>query len=130
MRGAEEEEAPRGRTIERWDLLELVRTRSLPRFGFLQFLAFLLKVLELDETDCAVLERVLHGIILSDEAMCRGSGFLCLVDELLLLTLVFFTSLIPLLDEGVLTTPLGDDIRHGDKKWLVGWSYAQKQRLN
>jgi hypothetical protein len=65
-----------------------------------------LKVFESDETNCAVLERVLHGIILSDEAVHRGTSLFSLVDELLLLTLVFFAGLIPLLDEGIFTTPL------------------------
>ena len=39
-----------------------------------------------------------------DEAVRRGTS---LLDELLFLALVFFTNSIPLLDEGVLTTPLG-----------------------
>jgi hypothetical protein len=104
MRGAEKGIFSLGReTIEQQNLLELIRTRSLPRFGFLQFLAFELKVFDLDVTDRAVLKRVLRIIILSDEAMCRGTSFLGLVDELLFLTLVF---LILLLEEGVLTTPL------------------------
>jgi len=116
MRGAEKEVFPSGReTKEQQDLLEHICTRSLPRFGFLQFLAFQLKVFELDETDCAILKRVLHRIILSDEAVRRRTSFLSLVDELLFLTLVFFTSLIPLLDEGVPTTPLGYDIGHCDE---------------
>jgi hypothetical protein len=66
-----------------------------------------LEFLELDETNSAVLERVLHRIILSDEALYRRASLLGLVDELLLLTLVFFTGLISLLDEGVFATPLG-----------------------
>jgi hypothetical protein len=78
-----------------------------------------LEVFEPDETNGAILERVLHGIILSDETVCRGASFLSLVDELLLLTLVFFTSLIPLLDEGVFTAPLGYDIRHDGKDEVV-----------
>ena len=51
------------------DILEFVRACGLPGLGFLELLSALLEVLEPDETDRALLERVLHGIILPDETV-------------------------------------------------------------
>jgi len=76
----------------------IIRTRRFARFRFLQLLALLLKILQPYETDSTVL-FLSQSSILPEETV---SGRLAFSVSLMIL----FASLVALLDEGVLATPL------------------------
>lgn len=107
--------------MKRTNILEPVRLRSLARFRLLELATALLEFRKPYETDGRLLERVLHGIILSNETRVGRAGLLCVADELLLLPFVLFFHLFALLREHILTKTFCLALRHDCSEQIRWW---------